>query len=67
MSTIEFEEQGAQFKPQTAFNQSQPSGLVGWLVKIGLVKDQSKGKSFLMGVVAFNIIVTVAVIYYFVL
>ena len=67
MSSVEFDEQGSQFKPHTVFNQSQPTGFVGWLIKSGIIKDPSQGKRFLLGIVFFNIIVTIAVIYYFIL
>ncbi|HEY9583949.1 MAG TPA: hypothetical protein VJI66_03255 [Candidatus Paceibacterota bacterium] len=67
MASVEFDEQGSQFRPKAVFSQSQPTGLVGWLIKTGIIKDSSQGKRFLLGVVLFNIIVTIAIIYYFIL
>ncbi len=47
--------------------QVSSGGMAGWLVKNGLIKEESQAKSLLLGVVIFNILITVLVVYFFIL
>lgn len=48
-------------------NTSQHSGMAGWLVKKGIIKDESHAGTVLVSVVIFNIVATIFIIYYFLL
>ncbi len=70
MTNVEFEgdyRPPPRFTPGTGFSSSQATGMAGWLLKKGIIKDESQANGVLTGVVIFNIIVTAFVIYYLVL
>ena len=74
MSNVQFEED---FNPRQASSTNMQSGFVnpyaaqsakgmtGWLINKGIIKDESQGKGVLLGVVVFNLVVTLFVVYYF--
>ena len=70
MSNIEFEtdqEISSQFKSRTVLGRPQVPGMAAWLMKKGIIKDESQAGGVLVGIVLFNIVVTIVVIYFFVL
>ncbi len=70
MADVEFEgdyKRTPQFTPSGALGQPQTSGMSGWLLKKGIIKDQSQAGGVLLGFVILNIIVTIFVVYYFLL
>ncbi len=70
MSNIEFEgdvNQGTQFAVgQNPYVQNTGGGMAAWLVKKGIINDESQAKGILLGLVVVNLVVTVIVIYYFI-
>lgn len=68
MSNIEFDTD-QQFRRQAYATQQQRNsgGMAGWLVKKGIIKDESQAGGILMGIVLVNFILMGFVIYYFVL
>lgn len=80
MSDIQFDTDQIQYtrptrlvnnQPQNSANYGGPSGsgkgMAGWLVRKGLIKDESQAGGILIGVVIFNLALTGLVIYFFVL
>lgn len=65
---IQFETDQPQFRStqQASFNQSQTSGMTAWLIRKGIIKDESQAGAILGGVVIFNFLLTALVIYFFV-
>ncbi len=79
MSDIQFDTDQIQYSRPTRLvtNQQQLNGvgfgsgggkgMAGWLVRKGIIKDESQAGGILIGVVIFNFILTGVVIYLFVL
>lgn len=65
--SIEFETDQERFKSKTAFGRKGTTGLSGWLIEKGIVRDEAQASSLLTIVVALNLILTGAVIYYFII
>ena len=64
---IQFETDQPQFRPQSVQNgQSQASGMTAWLIRKGIIKDESQAGGILGGVVVFNFVLTALIIYFFV-
>ncbi len=63
---IQFETDQPQFRSQPTFNQPQTSGMTAWLIRKGIIKDESQAGVILGGVVLFNFLLTALVIYFFV-
>jgi hypothetical protein len=51
---------------QALYEVEQAKGIVGWLIKKRIVKDQSQANMLLMVIITINFIVTLLVIYYFI-
>lgn len=49
------------------FGQTQTKGITGWLIKKGIIKDESGAKAILLTILFINIILTAIVLYIFVL
>ena len=65
---IQFETDQQQFRPQRQiYSQPQSKGMAAWLVRKGLISDESQAGNILVGVVALNFILTAIVIYFFIL
>lgn len=76
MSNVQFEEDFNSRQPTSSNVQggfvnpyvSQSSrGMAGWLVSKGIIKEESQAKGILLGVVVFNMVVTLFVVFYFLL
>lgn len=65
---IEFESDQLQnqFRSRTVLGQPQVPGMASWLMKKGIIKDESKAGNILIGIVIFNFLLTAFLIYYFV-
>lgn len=67
--SVEFEND---YRPTTQFTQQgfpgQQSGrgMAGWLVKKGIINDESQAKGILVGVVCFNFLAMAVIFYIFV-
>jgi len=61
---MEFEDQ--QFRPRYAQELPGQSGMTGWLIKKGIVKDASFANYILLGLVALFIIATISVYFIFI-
>lgn len=55
----------SQFASQT-FGQTEASGMAGWLMRKGIIHNETQAKTLLVGVVFFNFIVAGLVFYFFV-
>ena len=75
MSNVEFENdfnpgqapsQSFASSVQNAYQPQSGRGMAGWLVRKGIIQEESQAKGILLGVVVLNIILTVFVIYYFI-
>ncbi len=68
MSNIEFDAD-QQFKRQVYANQQRPSsgGMAGWLVKKGIIRDESQASGILVLVVVINFALMAFLFYKFVL
>jgi len=68
MSNIEFEADKiqAQFRSRTVFGSPQMPGMAAWLLKRGIIKDESSAGNVLIGIVIFNFCLAAFLIYYFV-
>jgi len=62
---IEFD-MDQRFTPRNIPNTSRATGMTGLLLRMGIIKDESQAGIVLIGLLLFNIIVTIAVLYYFV-
>lgn len=62
--SIEFDAD-QQFKSRNVINQSQTSGMVKFLMKIGLIKDESKAGKVLISIIIIDIIAIVLIAYFF--
>ena len=65
--SIEFNTDQPQFKMRTDLNQRSGSGITGWLIKRGIVKDEASAKNVLLILIVLNFILTAFVIYKYVL
>lgn len=74
-SGVEFEEDKFEYSPQNQTQQTAPvfqggvapdaathTGMIGWLIKKGIVKSENTGKYVLLAVIVINIIITFIVI-----
>jgi len=52
---------------QTIMNQSRVPGMAAWLVRKGIIKNESSAKSALIGIVFTDFIIAAIIIYLFVL
>ena len=52
---------------QSSLNQPQAKGMVGWLIKHGIIDSDAGARAILFGVVIFNFLVAAFIIYFFVL
>lgn len=72
---VEFEEDKFEYSPQNKPQQAMPvfqggvapettthTGMVGWLIKKGIVKSENAGKFILLAVIGINILITAIVI-----
>lgn len=68
MANIEFDAD-QQFRKQIYANQLQRSsgGMAGWLVKKGIIKDESQAGTVLVGIAILNFAIMAFLIYKFVL
>ena len=68
MSEIEFDADNRQqqFTSRAVLGQQQVPGMAAWLMKKGIIKDESKAGTILVGIVIFNIIVTAIVVAVFI-
>ena len=62
MSNVEFEED---FKPEQYTQMNNPTGMTGWLLKKGIIKDESQSKMFLLGLLGLIVLITLFVLYKF--
>ncbi len=46
---------------------SSSGGMAGWLLRKGIIKDESQAKGILLGIVVFNILAIILVVYKFIL
>jgi len=65
--SIEFDtdQQERQFTSKI-LGQPRESGITGWLIRHGIVKDEKGAKPILMAIVTINFAIAAAVIYFFV-
>lgn len=63
--SVEFEVDQQKFKSKTAFGRKGTTGIAGWLIEKGIVKDETQASSLLTIIVALNLILTGVIIYYF--
>lgn len=67
MADVEFDEEGSQFK-YSKNNPTQPlSTRQSWLVKMGILKDESQSKNVLLLVFAINIMAIAFILYFYIL
>ncbi len=64
---VEFESDQFQnpYRSRTVLGQPQVPSMASWLIKRGIIKDESKAGSVLIGLVVFNFLATAVLIYYF--
>lgn len=67
---IEFENDThsvANFTSRTVLGQPQVPGMAAWLMRKGVIKEESEAKTVLLGIMCFNFIVMGLVLYFFVI
>lgn len=66
---IEFESDQfqSQYRSRSVLGQPQVPGMANWLIKKGVIKEEASAGKILIGIVVFNFILAIALIYYFVL
>ncbi len=66
--SIEFDtdQQARQFTSRQFPGQSRESGIAGWLIRRGIVKDDAGAKPILIAIVVINFAIAASVIYFFV-
>lgn len=66
--SVEFESDQFQnqYRSRTVLGQPQVPGMASWLMKKGIIKDESKAGNLLIGIVVFNLALTAFLIYYFI-
>jgi hypothetical protein len=57
----------AQFASRSILGQPQVPSMASWLIKRGIIKEESQAKGVLFGIICFNFIVTGLVIFFFIL
>lgn len=68
MSNVEFETDQQQYGSRLSPNQQNNSGgMAGWLVRKGIIKDESQAGAVLIAVVIINFLLTAFLIYKYVL
>jgi len=74
MSNVQFEEDFSSRQPTSngvqnnfvnPYAQQSARGITGWMINKGIIKEESQAKGILLGVVVFNIVVTLFVVFYF--
>lgn len=65
MSNVQFEEDNIGLG-QMRQNVNQYGALTAWLIKTGIIKDESQSKGVLLFVLFLNLVVTGLIIYYFI-
>lgn len=64
---IQFESDQQQFRTQRpVYYQPQSTGMAAWLVKKGIISNESQAGAILVGVVFLNFLLTALIIYFFV-
>ncbi|NDB58004.1 hypothetical protein EB001_06120 [bacterium] len=64
MSNVQFEEDNIGFGQVRSVNQY--GALTAWLIKVGIIKDESQSKGVLLFIFFLNIVATGLIIYYFI-
>lgn len=59
--------QAGHFTSRTILGRAELPGMAGWLMTKGIIKSENSARTFMLGLIAFNIIVAALVIYFFVL
>lgn len=68
MSNVEFETDQQQYGSRAPLNQqSNSGGMAGWLMKKGIIKDESQAGVILIVVVVFNFLLAAFLVFKFVL
>jgi hypothetical protein len=69
MSNVEFDtdSQSMNYAYRSMSQQSQNKGLTGLIIKMGLAKDENGAKLVMIGILAFNLIVTGFILFKFIL
>ncbi len=65
MSNVQFEEDNIGFG-QMRQNVNQYGALTAWLIKTGIIKDESQSKGVLLFIFFLNLVATGLIIYYFI-
>ncbi len=60
-------DQQGKFTSRAVLGQSQVPGMAAWLVKKGIIKDESNAKGILVAIVVADFVIAALVIYFFVL
>lgn len=65
---IEFESDQFQnqYRSRTVLGQPQVPGMASWLMKKGIIKQESSAGNVLIGIIVFNFLAMVILFYYFV-
>jgi hypothetical protein len=68
MPNIEFDtdQTQAQYRSRSVLGQPQVPSMAAWFMKKGIIKDESKARSVLVGIVIFNFLLMGFLLYYFV-
>lgn len=66
MSNVQFEEDTIGIQQMRTISQAPTGAVVSFFMKMGIIKDESKSKGVLLGIVVINLIATALVIYYFI-
>jgi hypothetical protein len=57
----------SQFTSRTVFGQQEVPGMAAWLIRKGIISNESQAKALLISLVCINFIIAALVIYFFVL
>ena len=55
------------FTSRTILGRPELPGMAGWLMQKGVIKNEGCARAFMLGLIAFNIVVAGLVFYFFVL
>ena len=64
-NNIQFDTDQQQFKSNTNLNPSVKHGLIGWLLRMGIVKDEASANKFMIGIFIANVILILLIINFF--
>jgi hypothetical protein len=66
--SVEFESDQFQnqYRSRTVLGQPQVPSMASWMMKKGIIKDESKAGNILIGIVILNFAITAFLIYYFI-